>query len=119
MNWKLLLVDFLMGGARPPQWKYVGQVELHITSTHPTHGENKFDVPILFFMTEQGDRKFEIVTKDKEVLRFIEDRCTEHNHALAWQKGGPFPDRFEPQADVLGPMLSKMIDARLTGQSDE
>ena len=104
-----------MGGMAPaPEkvWKVIGQQELGYTHTYATSKQDRVAI-IIYFMTEQNDRRIEITCSEKDKAWVIDNIPEVH----AWVKGGRFPKEFQPE-DSLGEMLNRLIDARLTGKTE-
>jgi hypothetical protein len=72
----------------------------------------------MFFMTKEGDRKFEVVTDDPWISKAIADgRYITHTRAKVWVAGGEFPPGLAAEVDTLGEMLNRLMDAKLTGKA--
>lgn len=107
------LIDLLLGGPAPEKiWKPVGQFTFAYQHTYNAKKEDRAAV-VMFYMTEQDDRRIEIVGCDNADRDWINNRIP---MAHAWTKGGKFPGDFVPCDDTLGEMLTRMIDAKLTGK---
>lgn len=112
------LIDFLLGGPKPtPQkvWKYIGKSELNLFEGT---GSNKKDVPgyLLYYMTDDGERKFELHCNHPHAERHCQRYNGTYVNAQVWEKGGPFPKNFNAENDVLGDMLQRLIDQKITGE---
>lgn len=97
--------------------RYVGHIDVGIVKTrHNDRREFGMDVPVAFFMNDRDERRVKIMSDDKQIVEFIKEFNGHWPEAMLWQRGGPFPKGFKPNENVLGEMLSRMIDARLLGK---
>lgn len=96
---------------------YVGKVDIHLTATRVSD-RKKFEltVPISYHMNDRDERSIAIGSDVQEHVNHIKNFTNEWQEAVLWEHGGPFPKNFKPESDVLGEMLSRMIDAKLLGK---
>ena len=99
---------------RKKNWKLIGRDSIGMEWKARAEPE-KFVVFIHFYMTDEGERRAQIMSDDVRVVRYVETATTEWNEALSWASGGPFPKDFKPLPDTLGPMLSKLVQDRMMG----
>lgn len=90
--------------------KYIGKVEVTMTETDDDGGTRTLKASILFFMSEDGKREIKLPEEKSfpakwQSLRYFQSKD--------WEKGGAFPDDFIPEADVLGPMLRRIVDINM------
>lgn len=107
-----MLKKFLawLDAPRQKPWKLVGRGKFATVITDDNN--KKMHHTAMFYMTESGKRRVEYVTMDNWFM----ERHPYHHDCEVWEKGGPFPNGFQPQEDVLGEMLTRMIDARILGK---
>lgn len=109
--------DFLLGGPKPKEWKYIGHSDIGLTETDKiTNKKTDFVVKLLYFMTDGGERKIELQTAHPGAEKWITQYNQDYAEALVWTKGGSFPEHFKAENDVLGDMLSRLIDQKITGE---
>lgn len=107
----------IFGKPKPEKvWKYIGKIEGAWKNTRDPN--NKTISIIMFFMTDAGERKFEVVTEDPWIATAIKKGIyADHTRAKVWAAGGEFPEKLDPNTDTLGEMLNRLMDAKLTGKA--
>jgi hypothetical protein len=104
----------ILSATPPSEFKYIGHVKCTL---HMVDDKSKtIPFKLLLWMTADGQRRFSVPIADGSVMRLAESlRWEEFNACTEWGAGGPFPEGFVPETDVLGEMLSKLVDSKLVG----
>lgn len=106
-----------LGGPKPKVWKYVGHSDVGMVDTNRmTNKKTNFVVKVLYYMTDDGERMVEMQTANEGAAKWVTDYSNRWQDALVWTKGGSFPEHFNAENDVLGDMLQRLIDQKITGE---
>jgi hypothetical protein len=110
------MIDWLFG--KPPktnEWKYIGRMRNAISYGRTDMATGKRENTVVFidmYMTDDGKRKAVWPTSPKNIENEIQ-AFPNGQEVNSWLNGGPFPKKFEPETDTLGPMLRRIVDIQM------
>jgi hypothetical protein len=116
-----LLRKWVLGVSKP---KYIGCTKgrLSITTVRVATGEKEeydLDVQVSYYMNNIGERFLALYPNVNDAINreVKKGRLALWNEAVVWRDGGSFPEDFIAETDTLMPMLQKLIDRKLLGES--
>lgn len=117
------MIEFLkkwFGPEPPDEMKLIGQVKNPITWV-PTGSETteKTTLIILLFMSDKGRRYVQWPDDHPKGILTKLKAWPKGQELSAWEKGGLFPEAFEPITDTLGPMLRRIVDINMGLTNEE
>jgi hypothetical protein len=103
------------------EWVYIGKIEDIVTITNEGKKSHDLKFYFLFYMTNQGDRRYRVLPQGNVTIEYyLRERTPKILlDAETWVAGGEFPEGLGAEVDTLGEMLNRLIDAKLTGKKHD